>query len=171
MSPSFARFNATNGVLKNAIFSGNNPLKSRVCKDGADLRLGQFGRSASFASVRRSMFGAIQLVIARCIPAQIAQMVVPRVSIIVAPFHSLWPQSNKSLKNRFVRVNSANLVIFPKPHKWAAFLFVMRKFFQFACLCGAYLPMIRNLVKAFITNDTFPNFHINPRALDIGMIA
>lgn len=168
--PSLPRFNATNGVLFDAIFRSNFALKPRIGANSQHLCLGQLGRSASLSAIGGAVLDAIQLIIARRVPTQVFKPIVKRIAVVVASLHARWAWANKSLKHRFVRVNNANFVATPKPDKRSAFLSVMRVRFNFASTHISNSPSIRNFVQPLITNYRFPSFHTASHASHMGML-
>jgi hypothetical protein len=159
MRPSFARFNATNGILTNAIFSRYFSLKSRIYFDGSHLSFCQFGGGASFSAIGSSMLDTIKLVAARSIPAQILKAVVKWVAIVMARFHALRARTNKSLQNGFVWINDAKFVVIPKANNRAPFALVIGKLFDMSSLNASNATSIRHFVCRFVSNYRLPRFH------------
>lgn len=170
MSPTFPRLNTTDGVFTNAIFSRYFSLKARICTDRPNLRFSQFGRSASFTAIRGAVFGAIQLVVAGRIPAKIANVVIPRIAVIVATLHALRARASKRSQHQSVRLKNFKFVVSPQTQERAVFNFVFSKHFNFSGLCGANTTMIGHFVKPFITSNIKPRFHVSPHMPLMGNI-
>jgi hypothetical protein len=170
MSPALPRLNTTNGVFTNAIFSRYFSLKARICADRPNLCLGQFGRSAAFTTIRSAVFGAIQLIVARRIPTKIANVVIPRIAVIVATLHALWSGANKCGQHQRMRLKNFKFVVFPQSQKRAIIKFVFCKNFNSFGFCGTHSAIVRNFVKTFISFNIKPNFHGSPFMLHMGNI-
>ena len=170
MTPPFARLDATNGVLPNAIFRRYFSLKSRISADRKHLRFGQLSRSASLSAIRCAVLNAIQLVVAWGVPAQIFKPVVKWVAIVMATLHSLWAWANKRFKHRFMRVNNANFIVSPQTNKWPALLFVMRVSFNFPRPRITNLAFSRYFVQPLVPDNRTPNFHKFSHSLLMGIL-
>ena len=171
MIPAFARFDATNGVFPNAIVCCYLSLQPRISKNGAHLRFGKFGSSATLSTIGSSMFGAVKLIVARRIPSQIIKSIVKRISVIVTSLHAFWARTNECFKYGFMRVNDANFVVSPKTNKWSAFLLIVRVSLQFACAWITNAAFCRYLVQTFISNNRKPSFHKTSHLLLMGILA
>ncbi len=170
VAPSLPRFDATDGVFPNAIFRSNFALKSRIGANSQHLRFSQFGRSALLSTIGGAMFDAIQLIVARRVPAQIFKPVIPWVAVIVAALHSLRSRANKSRQHQRVWTHNFLLAIFPQIHKWPRVINVSGICLNAPSFNGAYAAMIRNFVQPFKPNNSLPVFHKNPLDMTMGML-
>ena len=171
MTPSFSSFNATNGVLLNAVVGCNFALQSIIGKDCVNLRFGQFGRRTTLATIGGAMLNTIQLIVARGIPSQVFKAIVPRIAVVVTALHALWPRPDKSSQHKRMRAHNLLFSCFPQIHERARIVNVARIRFNFLRFCRTNLSKIRNFVQAFKSNDRFPVFHVDPHSATIGMIA
>ena len=171
MRPPFTRFDSADSVLANTIIGCNFALKPRIGANGAHLRFGQFGRRASLSSIGSAVFNAIKLVVSGRVPTKIAQMVIPRISVVMAALHAFRPWANKSGQNQCVWLKNLNFVVFPQPNKRAIFLFIKRVSFFAPRSNGSQSPSVRDLINTFVPNNSFPSFHVFPRRLHMGILA
>ncbi len=170
VTPSFPRLDAADGVFSDTIFRSNFALKPRIGANNQHLRFGQLGRSALLSAIGGAMFNAIQLIVARCVPAQIFKAIIKGIAIVVASLHAWRPWADKSLKHRLMRINDAKFVFSPQSDKRAAFLPIMRVRLNFARTRIANTPSIRNLIQPFVTNNVFPRFHTSSHLAHMGML-
>ena len=116
------------------------------------------------------MFNTIKLVIARGIPTQIFQTIVPRIAVIVAALHSLWAWANKRGQHQCVWAHNSLFVVFPKIHKGPRIINMLGISLYAPRFDGAYAAMIRNFVQTFKSNGRFPVFHKNSHGMTIGIL-
>lgn len=170
MSPTLPRLNTTDGVLPNTVFSRYFSLKAGICANCPHLRFGQFGRSAAFATIGRSVLDTIQLVVACRVPTQIFKPIVKWVAVVMTAFHSLRARANKRGQNKRVWLKNLKFIVFPQSQKRAVVKFIGSKHFNFPSFCGANAPMIGHFVKPFVTFNGKPSFHVSPHIGHTGNI-
>ena len=171
MRTSSATLDAANGVCSDTVFRSDFALKARIGADGAYLRFRQFGSGASFPAIRCAVLDAVKLIVSRCVPTKVCHLVVKRVAVVVASLHAFWSWPYKGFKHGFVRIDSLNLVVAPKPDKRPALLFVAGVNLQSSRSGVTDTPIARHLVQTFIPNNGKPSFHKIPHSLLTGIIA
>ncbi len=159
MSPTLAGFDATDGVLKNAVISGYFSLKPSINANGRDLIFRQFRRSAAFAAIASTVFYSVSLIRCWRVPPKVRKAIIPRISIIMTAFQLLGSLANKGCQNQGVGPKDFDLIFTPKPYKRAAIVLVNGIKFQISRQFGTHAAMIRNLIKALISYDGKPTFH------------
>ena len=168
MAPAHTIFNPADLALTDAVFNSDDALKARVGADGQNLFARQLGRSAPLPTIARPVFDSVGLVALCRIPAKIADMVIPRVSIIVTALKSAWATPDKGFQHQRVRLNNFELVAAPKAQKWAPIIFVRGGELDPPRLNSANTPTIGNLVEVFEAKYGKPVFHIKAHTAHMG---
>jgi len=159
VSPAFSRFNAANGVLKNAVVNRYFALQSVVFAYFFDLLQSKFRSAATFTSVCRAVAYSVSLVVFWCVPAKIFEAVILRISVVMAAFFPSWPLADKRFQDQRVRFSVFGLVVSPKKQKNTPVLFVKREFLELSAKFRPDVPTVRNLINTFKTHYVAPFFH------------
>lgn len=159
MRPQLPTLDPADGAITNAVVSRNQPLQPRVFADRINLGLCQFVCTASFATVSRAVQYLVGMVVLTGIPTKIADVIVPRVAVIVAALHAFWAWRNECSQDKGVGLEYLALVCDPQSKKRAAIYFVRALGLDFPSGCGPHSAMIRDFVKTFVPDDCFPVFH------------
>lgn len=158
--PTFSTFDPAYSAFPNAVISGNQALKPRVCADGSHLFQRQLCGGAAFSAIGSAVQNAVCLIGSGSVPPKVRNVIVPRVAVIMAALHALGSWANKSLQNKRVWPYNFNLVVSPQSKKRAGVRYVAGNRLDFTGFHGANATMIRNLVKTFKTYDGKPIFHV-----------
>ena len=170
MRPTLTTFDSANGVLKNAIFSGNDTLEPCILSNQVDLNLSKLGRTAPLTPIGSPMFNSICLIVCRGIPSKIMEMVMPRIPIIMAAFHSFGSCANEGRKHQSVWSNYLLLSILPYVKKWPIVTEMRGWFFHLPRRAGIKIAKVRNPVESFVPNNINKNFHDYPRSNSMGIL-
>lgn len=159
MASARPRFDPTNGVFSYPIIRSYEPLKALIRPNGINLFLSKFGAGMSFAKLRRPVPLFISDICKVGIPAKIAEAAVSAVSIVMAPFHTLWFLTYKSSQNQSVNPKHLWLVIAPKQQERPGVFFCAAPQFHFAGCYGFNAAQVRDFIKPLKADNWEPLFH------------
>ena len=170
MSPTHPAFYPADLTWFDAIIGGNQPLKSAVRPNSNNLRCGQFGVSASFASICGSVRNLVGVVVLCRVPSKVVNVVVLWISVVVAAFHAQRARSDKRFQHQRMRSANCLLAIFPQRDKWPPIRFADCQGFYFVGLSVFYSSKIGHFVNAFVTHNIAPIFHRSNHIAVKGML-
>ena len=157
--PAYARLDSAYSASTNTIINSYKALQTIILTDCINLYSSKFSCSAIFSAIGSPVFNFISVIIFSCVPSKIAQMVILRVSIIMATFHSKWSFAYKRFKNKLMWSCNSNFIVFPQTNKRTIVSFTDCKFFNFIGFYRKNLTIIRNFIDSFKTDYFTPFFH------------
>lgn len=132
-------------------------LRSSISSNRTHITGGQFGRSASFASIRSAMSHAITLVVACCIPSKIGEFVISNVTIIMACLLSFLGRPHERQQNKSVYAAHFLSIVLPE-HDIHAPIYSGCGWFLKRLFCyRKHIAHIGNVIKRLVPNYGTPS--------------
>lgn len=157
MRPSDARLDARDGAVRDAVLIRNLLLFTGVGSNGSHLFKRQLGRSAPLASIAGAVLNPVKDVGLMRIPAQVINVVVCWVAIVVAPLHSLGAWAFEGVQDKAMHLHQLLLPVAPKVDAKAP---IIRPAVALdAATDGSHPTVVGNLVMALKPCDWLPLFH------------
>jgi hypothetical protein len=157
--PTNPGFDTTYSALQDAVFFGNNALKSSICSDSRNLYLRQLCSSAPLSAIGCAMQNAIMDIRGMSIPTQVFELIVEGVSIIVAAFQALWARTNKGAQNQRGNADIFAFVTPPKKQIVALSFGVISRYLGRSRSQVSHISKIGDLIKVLVSKHGLPFFH------------
>lgn len=158
MRPPNLIFDATYMILKNSIFFSYYALQSIVLSYSKNLFSCKFCIRRLFSAIRSLMLYSIGLIIGSSIPPKILQIIVFRISVVMAALHPIFGMASKCNQYESMDFEQFIGIVIPKHKSKPAIFGIWSGLFHFSRSAVSNAAKIRNLIRIFITYNVFPNF-------------